>query len=126
FARDSNLLAAMDPGRDLDLERPLLDDAAVAAAIGAGLFDPLAGAPAGRTGLRADELAEGAPGNALQATRAAAGLTGDRARARRGATARTRVARDRDGERNLALDSSRSLDEFNLDLNGEVRPPRPC
>src|SRR5438876_7577578 len=115
----------MDSGRDLDLELSLLDRAAVALAVGAWLFDPLAGAPAGRTRLRADELAEGAPGDPLQAARAAAGLTGDRARAGRGATARARAARDRNGKRNLPLDSACSLNELDLDLNSEVCPPRP-
>src|SRR6266576_635149 len=109
LAGDPNLLAVMDPGRDLDLERSLLDDPALAAAVGAGLLDPLARAPAGRTGLGADELAEGAPGDPLQAAGAAASLTGDRARARRGSTARAGAARDRNGERNLPLDSARSL-----------------
>src|SRR5512132_4138908 len=124
LAGDPNLLAVMDSGRDLDLERSFLDDPALAAAVGAGLLDPLACAPAGRTGLRADELAEGAPRDPLQAARAAAGLTGDRARARRGSTARAGAARDRNGERNLPLDSARSLDQLDLDLNGEVRPTR--
>ncbi len=126
LAGDPNLLAVMDPGRDLDLERSFLDDPALAAAVGAGLLDPLARTPAGRTGLGADELAEGAPGDPLQAAGAAAGLTGDRARARRGSTARAGAARDRNGKRNLPLDSARSLDQLDLDLNGEVRPTRAC
>ena len=101
-----------------------VDRAAVALAAGAWLFDLLAGASAGRTRLRADELAEGAPGDPLQATGAATGAAGDRARPGRGPAAAARAARDGDRKRNLALGSARSFDQLDLDLNSEVGPAR--
>ena len=65
-AGQADLLAVVDSRRDLDRERPLLDDAAGAAALGARLLDPATGAGARRAGLGADELAENAPRHLLQ------------------------------------------------------------
>ena len=66
LAAQADLLAVVDPRRDVDRQRPLLDDAAGAAALGARLLDPAARAGARRAGLRADELAEDAPRHLLQ------------------------------------------------------------
>ena len=69
--RKPDPLAVVDPGRDLDLERPL------ARACGRrrrssvhGVSTTLAGAGAGRAGLRAHELAEDAARDLLQPARA--------------------------------------------------------
>jgi hypothetical protein len=67
LAGDSDLLAVVDPRRNLDLERPLLERSALAATLGAGLFNPPTSSPAVGTALRAYELAEGAAGDVLEA-----------------------------------------------------------
>src|SRR6476620_3028795 len=115
----------MDPGRNLHLERSLLDSSTVPMAIRARVFDLLPGAAASRTGLRSDELTERAPRDVLQAARAAAGHAGDRSCTRCGPATRARGAGDGDRKRNLPLRSGGTLDELDLNLDGQVRPTRP-
>ena len=95
-------LAVMDSGRDLDRERPLFDHASCAVALRTRLLDPPAGACAVGAGLGADELAEDAPRDLLEATRAAACGAGRDGRPRLGATSVATRARNGDLERNLA------------------------
>src|SRR5262249_31420289 len=78
FARDADLLAVVDPGRHLDVERPLFEGAPRALAVEARILDDLAEAAARGTGLRAHELAEHAPRHLLQPPAPAAGRTGHR------------------------------------------------
>ena len=61
LTRDPDPLPVVDPGRDLHVERALLDDPAGAAAVLAGMLDHLSGAGAAGARLGADELAEDAP-----------------------------------------------------------------
>ena len=60
FARETDPLAVVDPGGNLDLERPLLERPPGAVARLARMLDDAAGAAALRAGRRADELAEDA------------------------------------------------------------------
>src|SRR5207247_10094128 len=101
LARDWDLLAVVDSRRNLDLERPLLERPALAATLGAGLFDPPTSSTAVGTALRAHELAEGAAGDALEAAGTAARRTRDRAGAGRSAAAAASAAREGYWERDL-------------------------
>src|SRR5262249_56990424 len=109
FSRDPNLLAVVDSRGDLDIERALLEPAPLAIAARARLFDPLSGAPAGRTRLRADELTEGATRDPLRPSRASAGLADDRARSRCGAGAGACGADDPAPEPNVPRHSAPPL-----------------
>src|SRR5439155_5408151 len=123
LARDADALAVVDPGRDRDLELALLEDPPCALADLAELLDLLAGAGAGRAGVRADELAEDAARDLADPPDTAAG------RARRdrasglGARAAAVLAGHRDCERDLTPGSARRLDELELDLGCDVGPP---
>ena len=124
LAAEPDALAVMDSGRDLDRERPLLDDPARAAALGARLLDPAARAGARRAGLRADELAEDAARHLLQPSGSAAGRAGrDLAAGLRAVPAAARAGHSR-LERHLARDAVRRLDEVDLDRRGEVGAAR--
>src|SRR4051812_6688425 len=115
-AGQADLLSVVDPRRDLDRQRPLLDDAAGAAALGAQSLDPAAGATARRAGLGADELAEDAPRHLLQPPGSVARRAGRDLASRLRAVAS--AARTGHGclERDLARDAAGGLDE--LDLHG--------
>src|SRR6185312_14871243 len=76
LAGQADPLTMVDPRRDLDLERSLLDDAAGAATLAARLLDPAARAGARRARLGADELAEDAPRHLLQPSRSVARRAG--------------------------------------------------
>ena len=58
LAGEPDALAVVDPGRDLDLEGPLVEHAAGPFATGTRVLDDAARAAATRAGLAADELAE--------------------------------------------------------------------
>ena len=79
LAADADLLAVVDPLRDVDLELPPRDDAPVAAALGARLLEHLADAAAVRARPLLDELAE----DVLRDAPHDAGARARRARARR-------------------------------------------
>src|SRR5947207_6845385 len=124
LARDSDLLAVVDSLRNPDPDRPLLERSALAATLGAGLFYPPTSPTAVGTALSAHELAEGAAGDVLEATRTAARRTRDRARAGRGAAAAAGAARDGDRERDFAFDSRRRLSELDLYEDAEIGTAR--
>src|SRR6476620_10611659 len=83
----------MDSGRNLHLERSLLDSSTVPTAIGAGVLDLLPGAAASRTRLRSDELTERAPRDVLQAARAARPPTPNRSSPKKAANRSVRLPR---------------------------------
>src|SRR6478752_9304007 len=112
----------VDPRRDLDLDRSLLDDAAGAAALAARLLDPAARASAGRARLGADELAEDAPRHLLQPSGSVARRAGDDLGARFRAVAATASAGHRRLERHLARNAVSRLDEVDLDRRSQVGP----
>src|SRR3954447_8038250 len=115
-AGQADLLAVVDPRRDLDRQRPLLDDAAGAATLGARPLDPAAGAGARRAGLGADELAENAPRHLLQPPGAVARRAGRDLASRFRAAASAVRAGHGCLERDLARHAVGGLDE--LDLHG--------
>src|SRR5439155_9290855 len=63
LARKPDLLAVVDSGRDLDVERSFLDDPAGAFALVAGVLDDAAGATTAGARLGADEFSECGPGD---------------------------------------------------------------
>src|SRR5262249_38923301 len=125
LAADADLLAVVDPRRDLHLELALLERAPGALALGARRRDDLAGAGALRARGRANELTEHAPGDLLDAAGAAAVRTGDRRRSRLGAAPGATTARDGDSERDVARHATRGVDELDLDLRSDVGAARP-
>ncbi len=88
------------------------------------MLDHPAGAATRRAGLRADELAEGAPRDLLQPPEPLARRARRHLRAWLDPGRLTASARDRDAERNLPLGSRRRLHELDLDVGGDVRAPR--
>src|SRR5437763_9163713 len=110
----------MDPRRDLDRERPFLDHAAGAAALGARLLDPSARPGARRAGLGADELTEDAPRHLLEPPGPVAGRAGCDLAVRLRAVPTAARAGDGGLERHFARDPVRCLDEVDLDGRGEV------
>src|SRR5512133_3790769 len=124
FAGEPDPLPVVDAGRDLDLSPPLLELLAGALAIAARMLDHSAGATAGRTRLRSDELAEGAPGDPLEAPLSLAGRADADAGPRLDARRFTASARHGDLERHLALRPARGLHERDLHLGGDVGTTR--
>src|SRR4029453_19267125 len=105
FARDADALAVVDPRRDLDVECPLLDHAAVTTALATWSLDDPAAARAGRAGVRADELAESAARDLAHAPCAATRRAARHGRARLGSLAAAVRARDGGRKRHMAADS---------------------
>ena len=85
LATNADALAVGDPGRDVDVDRAVVQRAADPVAGGARRLDDAAEAVAARAGAGADELAEDALRDLLDAAGAAADVAGDRepCRARR-------------------------------------------
>ena len=123
FAAETDPLAVVDSGRDLDRERSLLDHAAGASTLAARRLDPLAGAGAVGARLRADELAEDTSRHLLEPPGAAAGRARRDLGARLGAAPAAVRAGDRDLERDVARDAARRVDEVDLDGGREVGSP---
>src|SRR5439155_25509710 len=119
-ARQADPLAVVDPGRDLDGERALLDDAARAPAVAARLLDPPAGAAALGAALGADELPEEAARDLLQPSGAAARRARRDLAAGFGARATAARALDRHVVGDLARHAAGGLHELDLDLCGNV------
>src|SRR5512132_677500 len=103
FAGEPDPLPVVDAGRDLDLSPPLLEHLAGALAIAARMLDHSAGAAARRTGLRSDELAEGAPGDPLDAPLSLTGRADGDVSPRLDARRLTAPTRHGDLKRDLAL-----------------------
>src|SRR6187549_2491565 len=99
----------MDPGRDLDLERTLVEHTAGSFATGTRVLDDAARAAATRAGLAADELAEACPRDVLDAPRAVTLVAGRRSRAGLDPAAFALLARSCDLDGDLALDAGRGL-----------------
>src|SRR3954451_7128787 len=121
LAADPDLLAVVDPLRDLHVDTTLLHRATRAFAGGARGRHDLASASAAGTRLRPDELAEDAAADLLDAPRATARRAVDQARSRLCARGAAPRAGNGDAERHLARRSTRGLDELDLDLGGDVR-----
>src|SRR5204862_6468399 len=119
LARDADLLAVVDSGWDLDLERPLFDQATVAATLGTRIVDHAAGSRALPARLRSNELAEGAPRDVLHAPCAGARRARGGLRPRAGSAAAASRARDGDRERHLPLDAGCRLGQFDLHVRGD-------
>src|SRR5207302_5513035 len=113
------------PGRDLHLERALLDHTAGAAARLARLLDQLARAAARRARARADEFTEDAARHLPDASVSATARTGPHRRVGLGAVSGAAVTGDRDAERDLALGSGGHLGQVDLDAGGDVGAPGP-
>ncbi len=105
LAPDSDALAVVDPGRNVDVERSVAQRAAEAVAIRARRLDDTTGPFAARAGALADELAEDALGDLLDAAGAAARVAGDGHRSVCCAVAATRVARVRGPNGDIDADS---------------------
>src|SRR4029450_9612400 len=120
FAGEPNPPPVVDAGRDLDLWPPLLEHLAGALAIPARMLDHATGAAAGRTGLRPDELAEGAAGDPLEATLSLAGRADGDVGPRLDTCRITAPARHGDLKRDLALRPARCFHELDLDLGGDI------
>ena len=121
LARQADALTVVDPRRDLDLERPLFEQATGAVARLARVLDRSPGAAAGRTRLRPDELAEHAARHLPQAAGPATCRTRDDRRPRLGPVTAATRARDRDLERHLARRAACSVGQVDLDTCGDVR-----
>src|SRR5439155_4708022 len=124
FARDADPLPVVDAGRDLHLDRTLVERAPRALALLAELLDSLSRTGTGGAGLGADELAEDAARDLPQPAGAAARRTRSDGAARLGARAAAVLARDCDGERNLASDPACRLAELDRDLCGDIGAAR--
>src|SRR5947209_11228541 len=120
FAAEPDPLPVVDPRRDLDAERTLLDDASAArAAIARSLHDG-ARTAAARARLRPHELAERASRDVLEIAAALALRTSRRAGARLCAVPPTAPARDARPNRNLARRAGGRLHELDLHLRCDV------
>ena len=128
-AADPDLLAVVDPGRDLDLELYLLERAAGTLAADARRLDDAPGAAAGRARLRAHELAEDAARDLLQLPLPPHVVQVTRSRPRLGALAVAALA----GRRDLHLDgrasrrvnaSASSISTATPTSPPRARPPR--
>ena len=120
FAAEPDALPVVDARGDVDIQRSLLEHPAGAVALLAWMLDVPAGAAAGRTGLRAHELAEDAARHLAQTAASAAAWTGADLRPRLGAAAVAARASDGDLERHLARRPARGLDEVDLHSGGDV------
>ena len=120
FARDSDALAVVDSGGDVDARLPRLDRPPRAVAVGARVLDDHAPTVAFRTGLGADEVAEHAARNVVKPAGAFATRAGQWLRAGLDAVAAAGLARDRDIERHRNCLAARGFDELDLDLGAEV------
>src|SRR5439155_2779465 len=107
LAGEPDALAVVDPRRNLDLERALLEQAALAPTAGAGILDDAARTTATGAGLAADELAERRSRDMLDAAGAAAFGTGRRRLAGLDPVAAALVAEERHLDRHASLDSGR-------------------
>src|SRR5581483_10436627 len=124
FAGQPDPLSVVDPRRDVDLERPLVQRAPRAAARLARMLDEPPGAAALGTARGADELAEDAARHLLQPPRPVApGAHGD-ARAGLDAVTAARGARDGDLDGNGRRRAARGIDEVDHDLRGDVAAAR--
>ena len=126
LAGEADLLAVVDSGRNLDLERSLLDDPARALALPARMLDHAACTAAARARLRADELAEGRPRDVLEPAGAVAGRATRWLGTGLGAAAAAGRARHGHRKRNIALRSAGSLGEVDLDPSRDIRSARPA
>src|SRR5919198_5677154 len=126
LARDPEPLPVVDPGRNLDVERPLGDLPPLTVAIAARVLDDASGALAPRAHLRVHELAERRLPNLLKAAGAVADRTVNGSGSRLRAAAPARLADDGDGEPDLARHSVRGLDEVDLDIGGDVAAAPPA
>ncbi len=122
LAGDTDALAVVDAGRDVDVERPRLRDAPRTAALLARVLDDLPAPTTVRARVRADELAEDTARHLVQATAPFAARTGQRLRAGLDAVAAADLAGDRDLERHLDLHAAGRSDELDLDLGSDVGP----
>ena len=117
-------LPVVDSGRDVDLERPLLDRPAGASAFAARVLDHASAPAARRAGGGPDELAEDAARDLLEATAATAAGARRRSRPRLDAFAAAAPARDRHLDGHLHLDAARGLGELDGHLGGDVGTAR--
>src|SRR5919197_1334442 len=124
LAAQADALTVMDAGRDLDLERALLDHAAGAAALLARILHELARSATRRARARPDELAEDAARHLAHAAAAAARRAGADRRVRLRTVPPAAPAGNGNAERHLALGPPRHLAEVDLHLGGDVGTAR--
>jgi hypothetical protein len=126
FAAEANPLPVVDSGRDLHLQRPVLDHTAGTVALLAGMLDQLPRSVAGGTATGPNELAEDAPRDLPHTSAPGAGRTGPDRRVGLRSVAAAPVARHRDAERHLSLRPGRDLGEVDLDSGRDVRATPPA
>ena len=129
LAAQTNPLAVVDSGRNVDRKRALLDHPPRTAALRARLLDPAARARARGARLGTDELTEDAARHLLQSSRAVARRAGRDLRSRFRTVSAAAGAGGGDLERNVARDTLRGFDEFYLDRCREIgaaRAPAPA
>src|SRR5262249_19391906 len=123
-AGEADALAVVDPRGDLDVERPLVERAAGAAAGLARVLDDPAGAAALRARHGAHELAEDAARDLLEPPGTAAAPTGRDARAGLDAVAAAGPTLDGGLDGHARSRPARRVDELDLDLGRDVAAAR--
>ena len=119
-AADADPLTVVDPRRDLEIERDVLEDPAVSLASWARRLDDPAGAVAARAGPGTDHLSENRPRHLLDATRAGARRAGDRRRARRCPGPAARLARASCPDVDVQGGAGRRGSEIDLDVRSHI------
>src|SRR5439155_12267493 len=117
---DANPLAVVDPGGDLDVERPLLDEPPLSVAALAWRLDDHPGAAAARAAGCAHELTEHALRDLLDPAGPAACQVRDRRGSRLGAGPPAALAGDRDLQGNLHLRPAIGSGDGDLDGCSDV------